>query len=311
MFGISTRTIQIWRKTGLKDNRKGSKKRVHNRLSEAEELKIVEVVTSDKHKDHTAGEIVAYLATRGQYIGSERSIYRVLERKTVVVFGKKRNRRKSEPVEIKASKPDVLWSWDISYLKSAIRGLYYYLYLFTDIYDRYIVGWAVHEEESGKLAKKLFKEISAKHNVEGITLHSDNGGPMRSHTLRATLEKLNVLQSFSRPSVSNDNAYSESLFSTLKRRAGYPKSFKSIEEAREWMSEFVDWYNNEHMHTRLNYITPAQRRNGKCQDIFDRRYKTFEKARSKHPERWSGKIKNWYLENEVLLKKGNYAKKAG
>ena len=256
---------------------------MHNRFSEAEDHEIVEISTSEKHKDKTPGEIVAELATSGKYIGSVSSIYRVLKRSNIVVFKRHSRKGKSDPVEVKANRSDELWSWDISWLKTMTRGMYYYLYLFTDIWDRYIVGWAIYEEESGELAKKLFLDISNKHKVKGVKLSSDNGGPMRSKTFRATLEKLKDLQSFGRPSVSNDNAYSESLFSTLKRNAGYPKRFKTIEEAREWMSKFVDWYNNEHMHTGLCYITPAQRRKGEDKKIFEKRNNTFELARLAHP----------------------------
>jgi transposase InsO family protein len=310
VLGVNIRTIQRWKIKGLKDKRKGSIKHVHNKLSDAEEHKIVEIATSDKHKDKTPGEIVAELATEGEYIGSVRSIYRVFKRCNIVSIDKHKKKKKVEPAEVKASRSDELWSWDISWLKSTTRGLYYYLYLFTDIFDRYIVGWAVHTEESGELAKELFEEISRKYNVKGVTLHSDNGGPMKNHTFRATLEKLEVLQSFSRPSVSNDNAYSESLFSTLKRNAGYPKCFKTIEEAKEWISKFVYWYNNEHMHTRLNYITPAQRRGGMYAEIFQRRNETFESARLAHPERWTRNTKLWHIKDEIFLKKGNHRKKA-
>ena len=310
-IGIGIRTLQNWRKEGLLDKRKGALKAVHNKFSETEERKIQEKACSYKYKDKTPGEIVAELAEAGEYIGSTSSIYRVFKRSNLVILNRRQRRRsKAVLAEIKAKKSDEQWSWDISYLKTTVRGKYYYLYLFTDIWDRYIVGWEIHEEESGELAKELFRKISERLNVKGIKLHSDNGSPMRSTTFRAVLEKLEVIQTFSRPSVSNDNAFSESLFSTLKRKAGYPKKFNTLEEAREWMAKFVDWYNNEHMHTRLNYITPAARRNGKYLEIFKKRNETFENARSAHPERWSGKIKVWEIEQEVFLKRGNQKQKA-
>jgi putative transposase len=310
-IGIGIRSLQNWRKNGFEDKRKGAPKVVHNKLSEAEERKIRGKACSFKYKDKTPGEIVAELAEGGEYIGSVSSFYRVLKRSNLIILNR-RQRRKSKRVlaEIKAEKSDEQWSWDISYLKTAVRGKYYYLYLFTDIWDRYIVGWAIHEEESGELAKELFKKISGRLNAKGIKLHSDNGGPMRSTTFRAVLEKLEVIQTFSRPGVSNDNAFSESLFSTLKRNAGYPKKFGNIEEAREWMAKFVDWYNNEHMHTRLNYVTPAQRRNGKYIEIFNKRNETFTNARLAHPERWTRNTKIWQIEQEVFLKRGNIKKRA-
>lgn len=310
-IGIGIRTLQNWRKEGFLDKRKGALKVVHNKLSETEERKIQEKACLFKYKDKTPGEIVAELAEAGEYIGSVSSFYRVFKRSNLVILNRRQKRRsKALLVEIKAGKSDEQWSWDISYLKTAVRGKYYYLYLFTDIWDRYIVGWEIHEEESGELAKELFRKISERLNVRGIKLHSDNGGPMRSTTFRAVLEKLEVIQTFSRPSVSNDNAFSESLFSTLKRNAGYPKKFNTLEEAREWMAKFVYWYNNEHMHTGLNYVTPAQRRKGEDKKILENRNNTFELARLAHPERWTGKTKVWEIEQEVFLKRGNQKEKA-
>lgn len=232
------------------------------------------------------------------------------DRNNIVLIKNYKKIRKSEPIEIKASRSDELWSWDITWLKTSVRGKYYYLYLFTDIWDRYIVGWKIYEEESGELAKKMFHEIAANKRVKGVTLHSDNGGPMISSTFRGTLEKLGVIESFSRPGVSNDNAYSESLFSTLKCNAGYPKNFKTVEEANEWVSKFVEWYNNRHRHSGLCYVTPAERRYGKDKQIFEVRNRTFVLARAVHPERWTGKTKVWEINQEVFLKKGNYKRKA-
>ncbi len=310
-IGIEIRTLQKWRQEGLLDKRKGAPKVVHNKLTEEEERKIQGKACSFKHKEKTPGEIVAELAEEGEYIASVSSFYRVFKRSNLVILNR-RQRRKSKAllVEIKARKSNEQWSWDTSYLKTSVRGKYYYLYLFTDIWDRYIVGWEIHEEESGELAKKIFEKISERLNVKGIKLHSDNGGPMKSTTFRAVLEKLEVIQTFSRPSVSNDNAFSESLFSTLKRNARYPKRFNTIEEAKEWMTKFVNWYNNEHMHTGLCYVTPAQRRKGEDKKIFENRNNTFELARLAHPERWTGKTKVWKIEQEVFLKRGNQKKKA-
>jgi putative transposase len=309
-IGIEARTLQKWKKEGYADRRKGAPKQVHNKLTESEEHRILYKACSMKYKDKTPGEMVADLAERGEYIGSVKSIYRVFKRTNLILLNR-RQRRKSKAVlaEIKATRSNEQWSWDISYLKTAVKGKYFYLYLITDIWDRYIIGWEIHEEESGELARQLFEKISGRLNVSGIKLHSDNGGPMKSTTFRAVLEKLEVLQTFSRPSVSNDNAFSESLFSTLKRNAGYPKKFYTIEEAREWMARFVNWYNNEHMHSGLCYVTPAQRRKGEDREIFEKRNKTFDLARLAHPERWTGKTKVWEIEQEVFLKRGNQIKK--
>lgn len=308
-IGVTIRTLQNWRKEGLSDKRKGASKHVHNKLTEAEELKILDIACSFRYKDKTPGEIVAELAEREKYLGSVKTYYRVFKRRNLIILNRKQRRKAKVKVEVKAISSNEQWSWDISYLKTSVRGRYYYLYLFTDVWDRYIVGWEIYEEESGELAKELFERISKKHKVKGVRLHSDNGGPMKSTTFKAVLEKLEVIQTFTRPSVSNDNAFSESLFSTLKRNAGYPKKFNSLEEAREWMSKFVNWYNNEHMHTSLNYVTPLQRRKGQDKEIFQRRNNTFALARLAHPERWTGKTKLWHIDDEVFLKKGNQNKK--
>ena len=308
---ISHRTIQNWENRKLEDKRKGAEKSVHNRFSEEEEDRIISVSCSDKNKDKTPYEIVAELAENGEYIGSVRSIYRVLRRRGVIIVKPKSRKNKSgDSVEIKAESPDQIYSWDISYLKRPIRGLYYYLYMFMDIWSKEIMGWKVYEEESGINARDLFNEIASGKITNGIILHSDNGGPMRSSTLRGTLEELGVIQSFSRPSVSNDNAFSESLFSTIKRNAGYPKSFNSIEEAEEWMSRFVNWYNKQHRHSSLDYVTPYQRRSGEYKEIFEKRNRTFTIARKEHPERWTGNTKYWQIKDEVFLKKPNRSKKA-
>jgi transposase InsO family protein len=311
-LNIPIRTIQNWERRGLRDRRKGASKRVHNKLREEEHSEIVEIACSKRFRDITPYEIVPLLAEEGRYIASVSSFYRVLGKAGLVFYSKRRKRRrkKVEPIELKATRPYEIMSWDISWLKTNIKGKYYYLYMFVDIWSRYIVGWQVHEEESGALAKELLNEIASRTGVKGTILHSDNGGPMICSTMRATLEKLEVIASFSRPSVSNDNAYSESLFKTLKYTAGYPRSFKNIEQAREWVSKFVHWYNHEHRHSKIGYVTPLQRLNGLDKEIFARRNETFALARKRNPERWSNKIKVWENDHEVFLKKGNFKRKA-
>lgn len=309
---ISIRTIQHWEKNGSKDKRKGASKCVRNKLTATEESEIVKTCCNSRFMNLTPYEIVPILAEEGKYIASVSSFYRVLDKAGLLFCKRKYNKqsKKNIPEEIKASAPYEILSWDISWLKTNIQGKYYYLYMFVDIWSRYIVGWKVHEKENGQLAKELVNEINKDIDIKGSILHSDNGSPMRCSTMRATLEKLGVSPSFSRPYISNDNAYSESLFKTLKYKAGYPKCFRNIESAREWVAEFVNWYNKEHRHSKIGHVTPSQRLTGEDKKIFAKRNKAFAEARKRNPERWSKQIKKWSHEKDVVLKKGNIKRKA-
>ena len=186
-----------------------------------------------------------------------------------------------------------------------MRGKFYYLYLAVDVYSRMIVGWAVHEIESAELASSLILEACLRHGVdrEELILHSDNGGPMKGATMLATLQWLGIVPSFSRPSVSDDNAYSEALFKTLKYRPEYPASpFESIEAAQGWVKGFVQWYNFEHRHSGILFVTPSSRHYGEDEIILVKRKEVYEEARKKNPYRWaSGKTRNCELITEVKL----------
>jgi putative transposase len=173
-----------------------------------------------------------------------------------------------------------------------------------DIYSRKIVGWQVYEEESSALAGELMTDICQREGVlpNQVTLHSDNGSPMKGATMLATLQELGVIPSFSRPSVSNDNPYSESLFRTLKYMPEYPdRPFSDLLAARTWVQGFVDWYNHEHLHSAINFVTPEQRHRGLDVEILAQRKQVYEQAKSNHPERWSGDIRNWEPVGEVYL----------
>jgi transposase InsO family protein len=181
-----------------------------------------------------------------------------------------------------------------------------------DVWSRAIMGWEIHETEDKDLSSDMMNRLCYEHgiNENELTLHSDNGGPMKNATMLSVLQKLGVADSFSRPSVSNDNAYSESLFRTLKYRAGYPASFENIEKAKEWVRRFVEWYNFEHRHSGISYVTPMERHEGKDFKVLEKRQKTYEAARLKYPERWSRNCRKWEREDVVYLKKGNRKKKA-
>ena len=206
-----------------------------------------------------------------------------------------------------ATGPNQVWSWDITYLRMEVRGSFFYLYMIEDIWSRKIVGWDVHDEESMELSAALIKRTCAELGVdpEGIVLHSDNGGPMKGATMLATLHKLGIVASFSRPRVSNDNPYSEALFRTVKYSPAYPsKPFASIDEARQWVAEFVGWYNEVHLHSATRFVTPADRHVGKDATILAKRTRVYEAARRRHPERWSGPTRNWKPIDVVRLNPG-------
>jgi transposase InsO family protein len=197
-----------------------------------------------------------------------------------------------------------VWSWDITYLKSPTRGVFFYLYLVVDVWSRKIVGAEVYEEESSELASTLVEQTIASEQADPtqLVLHSDNGGPMKGATLKATLEALGVMASYSRPRVSDDNPFSEALFRTLKYRPNYPrKPFQSLADARRWVAEFVTWYNSEHLHSGIGFVTPSERHNGTDKKTLARRRAVYVAARKRHPERWARHTRNWSASTTVIL----------
>jgi transposase InsO family protein len=310
---INVRTLQRWSKTVaeekcLVDQRKAaaSKRSPSNKLSHEEREAILSVCSKPEFQSLPPSQIVPRLADSGEYIASESSFYRVLREADQV---QRRGRAQAprtvaRPEGFQATGPNQVWSWDITYLASSIRGAFYRLYLALDIFSRKIVGWEVHEHESANHASLLIRKTCLAEGIreDGLVLHSDNGGPMKGATMLATLQMLGVVPSFSRPSVSDDNPYSESLFRTLKYTPAYPsKPFESIEAARKWVHGFVQWYNHEHRHSAVRYVTPDQRHRGMDNDLLKQRDTVYEAARRRNPERWSGTTRNWNPVTEVWL----------
>lgn len=293
---LSARTIQRWRKDLRDDKRKDNTFKTSNALSKQERQTVIDTVCSPEFRNLPPGQIVPKLADRGTYIASESTIYRILKS-----FGLSKPRtetkapKREKPRELVATGSNQVWSWDISYLLCTKKYVYFYLYFIIDVWDRSIVGWKVHESESGENAATLMHEACTSHNVErdGLYLHSDNGAPMISTEYLSATSLLGIECSYSRPGISDDNPYSESLFRTTKYRPGYPERFETIEDARLWISEFVGWYNNEHLHSGIKFVTPAQRRNGEDVRLLKTRKATYEAARKANPDRWSGNIRNW------------------
>lgn len=298
LMGLSARTIIRWRQQdGGEDQRSGSLTAPKNKLSEQERLQILEVSNSAPYRDLSPNQIVPRLADQGVYLASESSFYRVLKEHKMLKHRQSSKPAASQrPKEHLATGPCQVWSWDITYLQTSVRGLFFYLYLIVDVWSRKIIAAQVFAEQSMDHSSKLFANACLIHGVqpEKLVLHSDNGGPMKGATMQATLHKLGVTPSFSRPRVSNDNPYSESLFRTLKYRPEYPSQpFESIEQAQSWIDGFVFWYNTQHLHSAIRFVTPDDRHFGREENILANRRKVYEKARRRHPYRWSKKTRNW------------------
>ena len=243
-------------------------------------------------------QIVPILADRGQYIASESSFYRIMRAENQLRHrgAERPAERRHKPHALCATAPKQLFSWGITYLPTPVKGLYFYLYLFMDIFSRKIVGWQIYDAESSEMASEVMRDICIREAIapNQVVLHSDNGSPMKGATMLATLQALGVAPSFSRPAVSNDNPYSESLFKTLKYRPAYPRqAFESLLAARQWVGTFVQWYNHEHRHSAINFVTPAERHDGLDSVLLQKRATVYEAAKLRHPERWSGSTRNW------------------
>ena len=317
VVGISPRTLQRWRTPGevKADGRKtaGQQRVPANKLSEAERQQILAVVNEPEFAAMPPSQIVPILADRGRYIASESSFYRVLrEANQLAHRGKAKPPRRYRPTPLQADAANQLWSWDITYLATTVKGMFFYLYLIMDVYSRKIVGWEVYDTESAEHAASVFSKAHLREGVaaDSLVLHSDNGSPMKGATMLATLERLGVMPSFSRPSVSNDNPYSESLFKTLKYHPGFPdKPFNNLQEAREWVAGFQYWYNEVHRHSALKFVTPSERHRGEDIAILEKRSNLYEATKSLHPERWSGPTRNWEPEEVVFLNPNKSTKK--
>lgn len=308
-IGISIRTVQRWQRDGLRDRRKGSRAKPANKLSDAERQRILEILNSVEYRDLSPAQIVPRLADKGIYLASESSLYRVLNEMKMNRHREPiRPKKGLRPKEHVATGPNQIWSWDITYLPLKVRGLFLYLYMIVDLFSRKIVSWHVHDRESADLGAELVTEGCFCEGIKPgqIVLHSDNGSPMKASTMLVKLQELGVVPSFSRPSVSNDNPYSESLFRTLKYRPQYPeRPFCNIEQARDWVESFTDWYNNEHLHSGIRFVTPSDRHDGKDREILALRNKVYQQAKRRHPQRWSGNTRNWRPVEQVRLNKVN------
>jgi len=258
------------------------------KLSISEEQEVLDIMNTQRFQDMAPGEIHATLLDEGIYLCSERTMYRILERNQ-----ENRQRRQSLPKnytkpELLATKPNELWSWDITKLKGPAKWTYYYLYKIIDVFSRYVVGWMVSYKESAVLAEALIAETCQKHEIVPgqLTIHADNGSSMTSLTVGQLLMDLGITKTHSRPYTSNDNPFSESAFKTLKYRPGFPQRFTSIENARLFCKEFFVWYNKEHRHSGIAMCTPESVHYNTYEEVLVNRDAVLMNAYMEHPERF-------------------------
>ncbi len=299
VINLNERTLQRWQVDQSRGDQRPERVQMPiNRLSVLERTHLLTVVNSDEFGSLPPSQIVPILADRGEYIASESTFYRIMRAENQLRHrgAERPAQRRHKPRALRATAPNQLFSWDITYLATPVKGSYFYLYLFMDIFSRKIVGWQIYDAESSALAAEVMRDICAREAIapNQVVLHSDNGSPMKGATMLATLQALGVAPSFSRPAVSNDNPYSESLFKTLKYRPAYPRqAFESLLAARQWVGVFVQWYNEEHRHSAINFVTPAERHAGLDTALLEKRAIIYEAAKNRRPERWSGHTRNW------------------
>jgi len=307
VVGISARTIERWRDRPDGDDRRvGPQRRASNALTPLEEARVLAVMTSSPYAGLSPKQLVPQLADEGLYLASESTMYRLQRR-----HGLRRAKRQVEHTHVtrsatvhSATGPNQVWSWDITWLPTVVRGRFLYLYLVMDVWSRRIVGWTVAERESPDVAVELIQRTCRDGDVDprGLVLHSDNGKPMRGATMVSTLQWLGIVPSFSRPHVSDDNPYSEALFRTLKHTPAYPRlPFVDGDAAQRWVAHFVSWYNGEHRHSAIRYVTPDERHFGREHAVLADRREVYARARASNPERWSRAIRDWSPVGLVVL----------
>ena len=305
-LGVSPRTMQRWGDAeGGEDARRGPHAEPPNKLSQAERDKVLAIANSPEYRDLSPKQIVPRLADQGVYVASESTVYRVLgDQDQMAHRERSRPATSRRPPEHVATGPNQVWVWDISYLPGPVRGTFFYLYLILDVWSRKVVGAKVYGEERSEHASQLFVHTCRRLGIDpaGLVLHSDNGSPMKGATMLATLQWLGVVPSFSRPRVSNYNAFAEASFRTLKYRPNYPSQpFASLEAAQDWVARFLEWYNTEHRHSSIRYVTPDQRHYGQEQAVLEQRQRLYADARARNPERWSKDTRDWTPVGEVRL----------
>lgn len=294
--GLSPRTLRRWLGQGADggDRRPcATRTRPRNALSEAEQAAIIEVVNSPQYASMAPAQIVASLADQDIYLASESTFYRLLRahRQNAHRGRARAPQPKSAPATHLATAPRQVWVWDITWLPTKVAGIFFKLYIIMDLYSRKIIAWEIWEEENADNSEILLRRAALAENIalniNPVVLHGDNGSPLRAGTVLALMYALGINPSHSRPRVSNDNAHAEAFFRTAKYHPTIsPNGFHTLEAARQWAAAFVQWYNNEHKHRALNWVTPNQKHTGKDIEILANRHQLYRKYRDKNPHRW-------------------------
>ena len=310
--GIDARTLQRWRaQEGLVegDGRPQALRATPSHaLSTVERAQLLSVANEPRFASVPPARIVPMLADQGVYLASESSFARVLraEGQNAHRGRAKAPRAVRPPTTHIASGPRQVWCWDMTYLPALVTGFWFHLYLILDLYSRKIVGWEVHDSDTAEHAAHLVRRTALAEGIAALAdkpvLHGDNGSTLKATTVLAMLHWLGVKPSYSRPRVSDDNAYAESLFRTAKYRPEFPtQGFADLEAARAWATDFVHWYNVDHRHSGIQYVSPSQRHEGEDQAILAARHELYLQARQKNPARWSGDTRNWSPIGAVTL----------
>lgn len=263
-------------------------------LTDLEKQTVLDLLHSERFQDDAPRQVFAVLLDEGHYHCSVRTMYRVLREEHGAVKERRRHvqRPAYEKPELLATRPNEVWSWDITKLLGPVKWTYFYLYVILDIFSRYVVGWMVAHRESAALAKKLIEQTCEKQGiVQGqLTVHADRGSSMTSKCVAHVLSDLGIAKTHSRPHASNDNPYSEAQFKTLKYCPQFPRRFGSIQDARSFCRGFFSWYNQEHRHSGIGLVTPAQLHYGLAAQVVDQRRQVLKAAFEAHPCRFKGKL---------------------
>jgi transposase InsO family protein len=304
LAGIAPRTVQRWRKNDglpLGDRRPDAVRSMPSHaLTGEERARIVAMANEPRFAETPPARIVPALADEGIYIASESSFHRVLRAHGQMNRrGRAKPPRRSRPPTTHiATGPGEVWCWDVTFLPATVKGQWFYLYLILDLYSRKIVGFEVHATDSADHAAHLARRTALTEGIHAMpvkpVLHGDNGATLKATTVLAMLHWLGIEPSYSRPRVSDDNPYAEALFRTAKYRPDFPvKGFPDLGAASDWAARFVHWYNNEHRHSGIKYVTPAQRHAGQDRPLLTARHELYQHARRSNPRRWSRQTRDW------------------
>ena len=310
--GLSVRTLQRWKAEGSvlrDDGRPGAvRPKPAHALTQEERAKVLQTANDARFGELPPARIVPMLADEGVYLASESTFVRVLRE-----HGQSERRGRAKlptasrpPSTHIATRPGQVWCWDMTYLPATVAGRWFHLYLILDLYSRKIIGWEVHDSDVAEHAAHLVRRTALAEGIARLAdkpvLHGDNGATLKATTVLAMLHWLGIKPSYSRPRVSDDNAYAEALFRTAKYRPEFPAGgFADLEASRQWARRFVDWYNVEHRHSGIRYVSPAQRHAVADQAILAARHALYVEARERHPARWSRHTRNWSPAGPVTL----------